>query len=156
DPDCLMLRASETRLTVDERVALASVIAGSGGMLLISDDMALLCEAESALYREAAALGAEMDSGVEPEPIVALDLMDNAPIRGLVKETRDGALAMILNRGESPQRFDLNSLGDGTFHIRALGGQEGDASGTIDLPPHSARIVRMNKKISPATTLRVH
>ncbi|HKN02147.1 MAG TPA: glycoside hydrolase family 36 protein, partial [Candidatus Binataceae bacterium] len=47
DPDCLMLRASETRLTVDERVALASVIAGSGGMLLISDDMALLCEAES-------------------------------------------------------------------------------------------------------------
>src|SRR6266550_1977358 len=37
DPDCLMLRARETRLTADERAALAATIASSGGMLLISD-----------------------------------------------------------------------------------------------------------------------
>ena len=47
DPDCLMLRARETRLTADERAALAATIVASGGMLLISDDMSLL-DAEAA------------------------------------------------------------------------------------------------------------
>ncbi|MGO9453130.1 MAG: glycoside hydrolase family 36 protein [Candidatus Binataceae bacterium] len=146
DPDCLMLRASETQLTADERGALASVIAGSGGMLLISDDMALLGEAESSLYREAAAVGAEMDQAAAEEPIVALDLMDNSAVRGLVGGSGESVLAMILNRGESQERFDLTRLGAGEFHVCALGGKEEDASGAIDLPPHSARIVRMNKR----------
>ena len=35
DPDCLMLRVNETRLSNDEREALARTIAASGGMLLI-------------------------------------------------------------------------------------------------------------------------
>ena len=57
-----MLRAKETRLSNDEREALAWTIAASGGMLLISDDMSLL-DAESArLFQEVARIGAEVDA----------------------------------------------------------------------------------------------
>src|SRR5262249_8659887 len=62
DPDCLMLRSRETELTDEEREALATVIAASGGMLLISDDMALLGNEEAKLFRAAAELGARIDT----------------------------------------------------------------------------------------------
>ena len=51
DPDCLMLRSRETSLTADERGALAAAIAASGGMMLISDDMALLATLGFNAYR---------------------------------------------------------------------------------------------------------
>src|SRR4030067_657255 len=42
DPDCLLLRDSETALTPDEVRTLATVIALSGGMILDSDDVTRL------------------------------------------------------------------------------------------------------------------
>ncbi|HLB26259.1 MAG TPA: alpha-galactosidase, partial [Dehalococcoidia bacterium] len=42
DPDCLLLRGSETALTADEVVTLATVIGMSGGMLLDSDNLTRL------------------------------------------------------------------------------------------------------------------
>jgi alpha-galactosidase len=142
DPDCLMLRARETQLTLDERLALASVIAASGGMLLISDDMSLLGENESKLFRDAAALAVEMDRGAEQEPIVPIDLMDDSGVRGLMKQTDDGPIAMVLNRGEKSARFELSTVAHGSFHVRSLGdAEETPAQGAIELPPHSARIV---------------
>jgi alpha-galactosidase len=42
DPDCMLARDSETRLTPDERRTLAAAIALSGGMVLLSDDLSLL------------------------------------------------------------------------------------------------------------------
>jgi alpha-galactosidase len=42
DPDCLLARDKETRLTLDERRSLAAAIALSGGMVLLSDDLAAL------------------------------------------------------------------------------------------------------------------
>jgi len=44
DPDCLLLRDSETALTPDEVRTLATVIAMSGGMVLDSDDLTRLSE----------------------------------------------------------------------------------------------------------------
>jgi alpha-galactosidase len=146
DPDCLMLRARDTQLTADERLALASVIASSGGMLLISDDMALLGEAESKLFRDAAALAVAMDRGAERDPILALDLMDDGPVRGLIKHTEDGSIAMALHRGDSPQRFPLSTIGHGTVSVRALGGNESPAGVAIELSPHSARMLRASWK----------
>ena len=146
DPDCLMLRARETRLTSDERLALASVIAASGGMLLISDDMALLGEAESRLFRDAAALAVEMDRGAERDAILAIDLMDEGGVRGLAKEPDGGTLAMVFNREDSPQRLPVSSIGHGSVSVRALGGNESKVSGAIELPPHSARIVRVSRR----------
>ena len=45
DPDCLMLRDTDTKLTLDERMALAHAIVITGGMYLVSDDLALLPDA---------------------------------------------------------------------------------------------------------------
>jgi alpha-galactosidase len=142
DPDCLMLRARETRLTRDERLALASVIGGSGGMLLISDDMALLGDEERRLFQDAAALAAQMDRDSATEPIIAIDLMDDGPVRGMTKQTTDGAIAIVLNRGETPARFSPAKLGRTSFHVRPLGEPEAAASETIEFPPHTARIIR--------------
>ncbi len=45
DPDCLMLRDTDTRLTLDERMSLAHAIVATGGMYLVSDDLGLLSDA---------------------------------------------------------------------------------------------------------------
>jgi alpha-galactosidase len=148
DPDCLMLRARETRLTADERAALAATIAASGGMLLISDDMAILDAEEGKLYRRVAQLSAEIDSNAASEPILTLDLMATGDVRGLKSENRDGAIAMLLNRGDSPARVQTSNLdlGDGEATALDLARDEERAVfDTIDLAPHSARIVRVRK-----------
>jgi alpha-galactosidase len=45
DPDCMLARDTETRLTSDERRTLATAIALSGGMVLLSDDLSALSPA---------------------------------------------------------------------------------------------------------------
>jgi alpha-galactosidase len=145
DPDCLMLRARETRLNAEERGALAAVIAMSGGMLLISDDMRLLERDAAELYRAVAMLGAEIDSGAADHPVLALDLMSANRVRGMVREMRDGAIAMLINRGNEPERirlFDLR-LGVGKMTLRDLRGGERSLGDAIEIPPHAARIIRL-------------
>jgi alpha-galactosidase len=146
DPDCLMLRAKETQLSADERLALASVIAGSGGMLLISDDMALLGEDEGRLFRAAAGLAVQMDDDAEREPIAAIDLLDAGEVRGLMKQGGEGVAAVVVNRGDRPARFPLATLGRGSYKVRTLGGKEESGTAAIDLAPHSARLVRVNRR----------
>jgi alpha-galactosidase len=146
DPDCLMLRARETQLSADERLALASVIAGSGGMLLISDDMSLLGEDQGLLFRDAAALALQMDDGAEREPIVAIDLLDAGAVRGLMKQSDDEAIAVVVNRGDNPARFTLATLGRGSYQVHALGGTEEARTGALELAPHAARLVRVKRR----------
>src|SRR5262249_13553872 len=146
DPDCLMLRARQTQLSADERLALASVIAGSGGMLLISDDMSLLGEDEGQLFRDAAALAVSMDEGAERAPIVAIDLLDGGGVRGLMKQNDKEVIAVLVNRGDDPARFPLATLGGGSCQLRTLGGKEESATRALDLAPHSARLVRVNRR----------
>ena len=52
DPDCLMLRTSQTRLTPEQVRAWALAVGVSGGMALVSDDLALLGAEERALLDE--------------------------------------------------------------------------------------------------------
>jgi alpha-galactosidase len=147
DPDCLMLRARQTQLTSDERGALAATIAGSAGMLLISDDMALLGSDEGEVYRAVAALGAEIDSGSAETPILAADLMTTGPVRSLVKQSAGGATAIIVNRGDNAARLSVATLGipDAAAKIGAIGGVKEPAPDQIELAPHSARIVRFSR-----------
>jgi alpha-galactosidase len=171
DPDCLMLRARETQLSADERAAMAATIAASGGMLLISDDMALLDSEAGKLFRAAANLSEQIDSASAREPVLALDLMATGDVRGLVTEIPGGAILMLLNRGDERALINTSDLKlnparalaldtAGAVPPRAvpldtaravvidLAGDESAvsdtiASDTIDLPPHSARIIRM-------------
>jgi hypothetical protein len=149
DPDCLMLRARETRLTADERAALAATIVGSGGMLLISDDMSLLDAEAGTLFRAVAQIAAEIDSNSMHEPVLAFDLMSTSDVRGLITETAGGgAIAMILNRGDLPARVQMSDLKMGAGQIVALDlafDERIEVFDRLDLPPHSARILRLTR-----------
>ncbi len=131
DPDCLMLRAKETRLSNDEREALAWAIAASGGMLLISDDLGLLDLESARLFQEVARIGAEVDEASKVEPPMVADLMADGPSRILTSAAGDGEINLLLNMGDEPRRIEVKA-------------SSGDS--TPDLAPHSARIVRSSKK----------
>ncbi len=150
DPDCLMLRARKTRLTADERAALAATIVASGGMLLISDDMSLLDAEAGKLFRAVTQIAEEIDSNAVREPVLALDLMSAGDVRGLIAENADGggAIAMLLNRGDAPARVQASDLKLNATEIVALDlalDEKIEIFDSIDLPPHSARILRIHR-----------
>ena len=80
---------------------------------------------------------------------MALDLMTNGDVRGLISKNADGgAIAMLLNRGDAPARVDRSDLKLGTAEIVALDlavDEKIEIFDTIDLPPHSARILRVSR-----------
>ena len=82
DPDCLMLRSARTRLDPEQMRAWALAVGVSGGMALVSDDLALLGADERALLDEVVALGREVDA--ESTPPRCLDLMEADPPSRLV------------------------------------------------------------------------
>ncbi len=61
DPDCIMLRTTDTDLDDDAVRAWALAAGVSGGILLVSDDLSLLGPEAVDLLREAAAVGREVD-----------------------------------------------------------------------------------------------
>jgi len=62
DPDCLLLRPTDTSLTEAERRAWAAAIALSGGMVLLSDELARLGAAERDLWKGTVAAAREVDA----------------------------------------------------------------------------------------------
>ena len=112
-------------------------------MLLISDDMSLLGKEEAELFRKAAEFANQMDRNAAKEPIVAIDLMGDSQVQGFAQHNDNGILAVVLNRGEAAARFPLAKLGHGPFKVSALGGAEEPAEESIELAPHSARILRI-------------
>ena len=77
DPDCLMLRVERTKLEPEQMRAWALAVGVSGGMALVSDDLALLGPEARALLDEVVALGRESDAAAHPPR--CLDLMDADP-----------------------------------------------------------------------------
>ncbi len=79
DPDCLMLRTTHTRLSPEQVRAWALAVGVSGGMALVSDDLALLGADERALLDEVIALGRESDAAaIAGAPASCPDLLDAA------------------------------------------------------------------------------
>ena len=62
DPDCVMLRASHTNLAPDAARAWALAVGHSGGLALVSDDLALLDASSRALLDEVITLGRAADA----------------------------------------------------------------------------------------------
>jgi alpha-galactosidase len=143
DPDCLMLRVNETRLSREERFALASAIAVSGGMLLFSDDMNLLESDSHKLFRMVADIGIEVDSASEKEPPIGRTLMNGGPIQILAASGLQDRLYLLLNTGEIAQHVLLAALVSPGERARLIGPDgESEAPDEIELPPHSGRIIR--------------
>lgn len=67
DPDCLMLRSAETELSTEQMRTWALAVGVSGGMALVSDDLALVDADGRALLDEAVALGRVADAAARAE-----------------------------------------------------------------------------------------
>lgn len=145
DPDCLMLRERDTELNAAERGALAATIAASGGMLLLSDDMSLLGPEQQALFQAVAEIGAQVDRDSAREPAIADDLMVTGALRTIRKQLPNGALLMLLNRGDRPERLSLAALGvdpDRSRIVALDGSGDGACADPLELPAHSAVLIR--------------
>ncbi|MGZ4728175.1 MAG: glycoside hydrolase family 36 protein [Acidimicrobiales bacterium] len=108
DPDCLMLRQSETQMTPAAMRSWAHAVAVSGGMALVSDDLALLDDPARALLDEVIAIGRVADEqAIAGSPARCPDLMRHAVPRDLRAAGRllDGDPA----RGTSVLRRDLSA-----------------------------------------------
>ena len=62
DPDCVMLRTTDTDLTPEQVRTWALAVGDSGGMVLVSDDLALLGADERSLLDDVIARGREADA----------------------------------------------------------------------------------------------
>src|SRR6266851_1983435 len=143
DPDCLMLRVSETRLSREERFALTAAIAISGGMLLFSDDMNLLDEDSGRLFRIVADVGMEVDNASDNEPPLAGSLMHDTAIHTLVAQAHQGVFYLLLNTGDMPQVVPTPAMPSAGGRATLIGPDgESDAPENIELPAHSGRIIR--------------
>ena len=143
DPDCLMLRAKDTDLSSEERLALASSIAASGGMLLVSDDMSALDDESAALFRMVAGIGAAVDAAAISEPPIATTLMQASALRVLSIRMPDGALHLLLNMSDKTQDVSLPGVLGLYGNASIIGVEcELEAQESIAIPPHGARLVR--------------
>ena len=80
DPDCLMLRTAGTDLEPEAARTWARAVAASGGMALVSDDLALLDDRSRALLDEVVAVGrASDDDARRGRPASCPDLLAPGP-----------------------------------------------------------------------------
>lgn len=142
DPDCLLVRASESRLTAAEVRSLATVIALTDGLFVASDPMAALSPDRLELLERAHAL-----AGGQP---LVLDLFERDLPELLLSHRGGETLVAAFNFHDRPQRKTLDV---GTFGI--MEGQitevwEGSlrpvCDGWVDLgvlPPHGCVVLRL-------------
>lgn len=77
DPDCLMLRGADTELGEEQARAWAMAVAASGGMALLSDDLALLDAPARRLLDEVLAVGRQVDARAQAGTVPTCpDLLD--------------------------------------------------------------------------------
>ena len=83
DPDCLMLRATDTSLDEDAARAWALAVGVSGGMAMVSDDLALLDDGARRLLDEVVELGRRADDASQAGPPPRCDdlLLPTLPAR---------------------------------------------------------------------------
>lgn len=71
-----------------------------------------------------------------------MNLLDDGPLRRMRQDSRDGGLALALNLGDAPVRVAAAELVDShNAELFALGGQGAPAHATVEIPPHSARLM---------------
>ncbi len=145
DPDCLMVRDTETALSEGEVRFLATAVALSGGMVVVSDDLALVPELRHqmarALFPSVSVAGRAVDATDGPAPFLWRSALgDGRQLVGLLNwddEDRWIAATEFLSPGEVA--FDVWSrklIGMGDIRIAAHEGMLFQVS----LPGRGARV----------------
>lgn len=158
DPDCLMSRTDQTRLTRDEARSLAAVTAVTGGMVLFSDDVPKLAPESVELVARTIALAREVDAAGAPGGsheaggARALGLLAEGMPTGAMARSHAGALVGLLNGAEEPRELAFDPAGLlpsgellapeaelGTAGPRTAGG----AVLSVALGPHASSLFRL-------------
>jgi 2,3-diketo-5-methylthio-1-phosphopentane phosphatase len=156
DPDCLMARTRDTRLSPAEARTLAIAIAATGGMLLFSDDWPSLEAAGRALVRDALAAARAVDGLGLPGCARALDPLAGEFAGTVAALDAEGGSLALLNPGDeaSEPALDLPALGLGALVAppEPLLGSRPPAS-PVDQPfsvllePHESALFRVRRAV---------
>jgi alpha-galactosidase len=107
DPDCLLARGRDSRLAPEERRSLAAAIAASGGMALLSDDVAALGPEERALARETLGIARRVDALGIPGAARAIGILEDETPRGIVSGESAAAFVALVNSGDAAAELAL-------------------------------------------------
>jgi alpha-galactosidase len=142
DPDCLMVRDTRTRLTPDEVCSLATVIAVTDGMIVLSDRVEQLSDERLALLDRTLQL-----AGGQPEVV---DLMHTDIPELVVARSATHTIVAAFNFSEQPRSRAIALAGLGiepTAEVlhewwtgAAVPVSGGDAQ-LGDVPPHGCRVL---------------
>jgi alpha-galactosidase len=152
DPDCLMSRVTDTRLTPREAHTLATTIAVTGGMVLFSDDVPKLADESRALVAETLRLAREVDEASETGTARVPGILAREFPDLVVASIQGGALLACINADETERRIPLApaALGLGRAPVTLVGVLGGtrpptaaDAPLSVTLPPHASELLRL-------------
>jgi alpha-galactosidase len=149
DPDCLMTRSDDTRLSADERRTLAAVVAASGGMTIFSDDVPRLSEESRHLVRDTLELARAVDrSGRRGTARARGLLLDEMP-SGLHARAGSASLLAWVNHTDSPESPAIDLPEHDGFRSEALLGTVPVATqeGRRTIPPHATSLVRYDRPV---------
>jgi alpha-galactosidase len=147
DPDCLMLRETETKLSYDERMTLTNAIAISGGMYLISDRLSALSDQAWDIMNKADTITRECDQG----RVWTLDMLERE-FPGWAYNTAGYLAAFNLEDNSEPRSLDLALALGGEIAIPNAvedfwtGERIEIANGILDigpLAPHASKLFRV-------------
>jgi len=148
DPDCLMVRDADTKLTRAESQTLAAAIVSTGGMVIFSDDVSSLSAEAQALVRTALSLSREVDAGKAR----VLDPLASELSTATAARCGEHALITLMNGDDEPQlrSLDLRTIGFPVCTepvVRVLGTAEvslrPQAELEATLGPHESVILRL-------------
>jgi alpha-galactosidase len=147
DPDCLLVRGSDTQLTADERSALAAVIATTGGVAVFSDDLTRLGAGERALLAGALRCARAVDTAGLPGVVRVPELLrDEIPGRALANDGADPILA-LLNPGDAASSLRVGAVDASDAHAIESGiGGAALRGAELELPPHAGSLLRVRRR----------
>ncbi len=153
DPDCLLLRETDTRLSAHERQTLVNAIVISGGMLMLSDKLTALQDAQWRRIGEIWKLVQQCDRG----RTWPLDFMEKAMPEIVYNSA--GFLA-VFNFADRPVRKQIDlrrylSVGEASLDLEEIwsGSKITLAHGLlepVELPPHASLLFTFPKDLAPA------
>ena len=163
DPDCFLARTRDTKLSAEERRTLATAVAASGGLALLSDDVSQLGPDERAFARETIALARRVDALGIPARVRAIGPLGAEPAFGIAAVGTAAAFVALVNLGDAAAERAIPSgilafagaepeplLGSPPPGPEPGGGRRARGEAPLALAPHASRFYRVPRAVRVA------